>query len=474
MYTRVNNMSTLALTPPLSGYSSAGIQSAFDKTGTNAGQKLKYDEVHFSPGQYILNSRMYLNSDTKITCDPGVIWKLEKTNFGQLPLVGQKESTISGLDISGIQYDGQYPIQTDTPNDHGLGYGNFINLLNVKNSKFHDLKGGHNEGDILRLQGGDNIEIYNCNITEPGHTFTFLQAMSNVSAHDNYIEMRADNAFRVKESNRVKVFRNRIKGTPQAYSDGIQIERISENPLFSIEIFENIITDTYGPAINAFSTLPNNNSVNIHNNLISRCGQMPHDNKLPGVGGIIFDGIEDIKIWNNTIVDCFGYGVAATQYIAQASTAKNLKALVQRNIITGTKVSNYAGSMSGSGIADLSAGRYSITSQENCLFKNLTPYCKITSASDIYVDPLFTDPTNGDYHLQSKPSMPCVFHDYELGAFNGVTGAAEFIPPDLPCVCIPQGDEEKLKVLCQELLASGFIKSFDCLKFSHVSKDFEV
>jgi hypothetical protein len=67
---------------------------------------------------------MYMNSNTKVTCDPGVIWQLTNTNFGiDKPVLGQRETVVTGLDVSGIGFDGQFPIQTRTLMTMGKGMG---------------------------------------------------------------------------------------------------------------------------------------------------------------------------------------------------------------------------------------------------------------------------------------------------------------------------------------------------------------
>lgn len=127
---------------------------------------------------------------------------------------------------------------------------------------------------------------------------------------------------------------------------------------------------------------------------------MPAASKLPGVGGIAFDGIS-VDIQNNTIDSCYGYGLLAGKYTLASTYAAT--ALIRRNIITNTKKALYPGVGSGSGIADLTAGRYKIIAEENCLWGNLTDLYKVIQTDGLYVDPQFSG--FGDYHLRlSSPA----------------------------------------------------------------------
>ena len=98
-------------------------------------------------------------------------------------------------------------------------------------------------------------------------------------------------------------------------------------------------------------------------------------------------------------------------------------ALIRRNIITNTKKALYPGVGSGSGIADLTGGRYTIIAEENCLWGNLTDLYKVIQTDGLYVDPQFSG--FGDYHLQL--SSPCRFSGYQLGCYED----AEQVPAKL-------------------------------------------
>jgi Right handed beta helix region len=194
---------------------------------------------------------MYLNSCTKITAEKGTIFKLVDNcaNFGeQTPIIGQKEDTITCLDISGIEFNGNYSKQSKTPDDHGLGYGNFIGLSNVSDSLFHDLYIHDNEGDGFRIEGGDNLVfMYNLG-SMGGHDFCHMNKCSNSRFYDNAVDMRANNVLRLRNCTNVEVANNLCVGTSLAYAPAIQIENLAGTSS-DIKIHDNIIQNTYGPGI---------------------------------------------------------------------------------------------------------------------------------------------------------------------------------------------------------------------------------
>lgn len=366
-------MATITVKPT----NSAGIQSALDKTGTYYGKQLPYNEVHFTAGNYPISSRMFLNSNTRITCDPGVYWNLENVNFGvSVPVVGQKESQITGLDISGINFNGRYASQTKTPGDHGQGYGTFIQLQRASNSKFHHLVGGYNEGDFIKVTLGKNVEIFGNKGIMGGHDFIHAHACDFLRIYDNNVDMRANNAVRLRGCKNTEVFRNSIYGSSRAYAPGIQVECRDSYKSTNLSIHDNLISGCFGPDIWIIATVAGNTGISIRNNKILKGGLMPASNKISGVGGIVCDGFNAVTIENNIIDGCYGYGVMFGKYLV-VPTITGLSAIVRNNTIKNTKKSFYAGTASGTGIADLTGSRYSVATSGNIMSGNVANYYKV-------------------------------------------------------------------------------------------------
>jgi hypothetical protein len=157
-------------------------------------------------------------------------------------------------------------------------------------------------------------------------------------------------------------------------------------------------------------TVKNSGLVSIHNNLFYNCGNMPSSANRPTTGAIIYNGFP-VKIQNNTIVNCSGYGVAAGNY--DVSSIYSYESSISRNIITGTKRALKVGTASGSAIANLTTSKAPECS-ENCLYWNLSNLHKATQTGGILKDPKFIGPE--DYHLQKD--SPCRFSGYQLGCYS--------------------------------------------------------
>ena len=454
-------MTTLTLKPG----TSTGIQKALAKTGTLNGVPLQYDQIHFTKGTYTINSLMYLNSNTKLTCDSGVIWKLADNciNFGeQVPILGQKEESIKGLDISGIEYNGNYSKQLKTPDDHGIGFGNFIGLKNVSDSVFHQMYIHDTEGDGFRIENGTNLDFAYNRGSMGGHDFYHLFKCSNVQFYNNLVDMRANNAIRVRSSNNIYIYDNVINGTTLAYAPAIQLENIVASCTSSnIYIFNNLIKGTLGPAIwmtgQGIKDTNAAKNVLISNNLILNCGKMPAATKKSGVGGIVLDGWDNVRIEYNTIDGCFGYGIMIGEYIG-TSSGTGYKAVIRRNIITNTKPALYKGNASGTGICNLLDSKFIIEADCNCVWNNaaLARYM-VNDDNAIDKDPCYAG--SGNYHLKSigghypniidDVSSPCVFEEYELGRYDNTKEASVYCPP--PSNLTPDeiiGDSAAVIILC--------------------------
>lgn len=116
---------------------------------------------------------------------------------------------------------------------------------------------------------------------------------------------------------------------------------------------------------------------------------------------------------------------------------------------------------------------------------NLTDYYNIDVFSRMDADPLFV--SSSDYYLQSKAghytekgyvldyeNSPCIFPDYELGAYCGTSQASIYCYPPKPSVVIPRASESDLKAFVQALRDGGYLEEGDEIRFENVSDDFRV
>lgn len=484
------------VTVPSSTDDSIKLQKLIDSTGNTP------SEFIFSDGDIEIKSLLRLYNFTKWNgANFHLMDNAPVSPFAvQVPLIGSKYKTgITGLEFCNIKFDGHYKTQkysiAKCGTDHGKGYHNFIGLgdvgnplfSNVTNCSFHDIIAGYNQGDEIRIEGGSNIKVWNLKSKFGGHDIIHGNCIRDSEIFNCDVNTRANNFVRLRSSNNVSVHDNIMDGTG-TYAPPLQVESIVKNHVSSdIFIQNNVIKNALGPGIWVIGTVPFNTGIRIDHNLIYKCGQMPNANKIPGVGGIAFDGFDGVTIDNNTIDQCRGYGILAGNYL-MSSTSKG-KAVIQKNIITRTQVSYYPGSMSGYGIADLTGGRYSITSDENCLYGNLGNCYKVTSTNDIKLDPRYV--STADYHLQSvsghystggvicdSVSSPCVMQDHELGCYGGTSEASCFRPAEppaeLPAIVIPAKNETDLRNFYTALLKSGLLEEGDKVEFIHVSTDFTV
>jgi len=182
----------------------------------------------------------------------------------------------------------------------------------------------------------------------------------------------------------------------------------------------------------SYGILTNNSSININNNRINLCSR-----------GVQCDNTPELcKINNNIITDISGDGINC-----------HLNYTINNNVICKCKRGVFFSSLTfyNNIIIDCEDGLHSsgddhnhILSFYNNLFKNkynfmyFNTYSQSFPYNNTYVDPLFVDPNNGDYHLQAN--SPCrdtgapeiSFNDpdgtrNDMGAYGG-PGAIDWEP----------------------------------------------
>ncbi len=194
-----------------------------------------------------------------------------------------------------------------------------------------------------------------------------------------------------------------------------------------IEVYNNIIHDTYGPGIwlynydtSSYKELGKN--VHIHHNTFYNTGT---NTGITWVGGIITSGFHDILTENN-VFDCSYHAAVANMCPGSCpsySSKSGYTTIVRNNIIVNTQKRIYSPSGTGYGVINyLTNKNHKFVLQNNCLYKNAAGnYKSCTSTTDIYVNPLFADQKNHDYHLKST-----------VGRWNGKTWVKDTVIS--PCI----------------------------------------
>lgn len=433
----------------------AGIlqQSTFSKVGKD----LDYDTVYFTKGEYIVNKPIMLNPGTTLTgdrriknsrgivIDRGAVITLvanaSKSIFSEgTPIFGQITKTIRDIIVENIGFNGNADNQLVS---HGDGYHNFIGLNYGTNITIRNVWIESTQGDGARLTDCSKIQYYGNEVYGCGHDGFYGERCSEIDAYNNTTYLRSNSALRCKDSSHVAFHNNFIYRTDEfepAYSPGIQIQISGKGKTSTdIEVFENYVSGTLGPAVWAvgFTNVSSSagSDLNIHHNIFVDCGHMPAANKISGVGGIACDGWTNVIIKDNTFDKCMGNGILFGSYIG-SSAGKGYTAEVSNNIIVGTVKSLYPGAQSGAGIANLIPEKYTVTCKDNNLYGNVHDYVNV-KGTGIAVDPLFVGPH--DYHLQSidghftntglisdTVTSPCLSEKGEYGRYNGTTEASKY------------------------------------------------
>ncbi len=388
----------------------------------------EYTTVHLKGSfTYVINDSLLIGSNTVLEGDSTAViklvdnagWPTMKPLIKQMSSSGNNNILIRGFEVN-ANHDG------NTEFAKGKGYYNVIYFLYCKNVTVCDMYMHDGHGDGLRIKYGENIQFYNNKISMLGHDGLFAIDCQNVEAWNNTITCRTNSALRIWNSNNVKFHDNVIDSFYHwsAGGPGIQVER-SAGDMNNIEIYDNVITNTYGPGIWLIGTAgaydKSLSSVYIHHNIFYDSGTNP---SIEWVGGVLGSGFHNVLIENN-VFD----GVHNAAVVNMYSTDNNagpsgsgFTTTVRNNIIINTvpRTKNAAGT--GYGVINRLTGSHIIVLENNCLYNNTAGnYKNVLSTTDIYADPLFADQSSHDYYLQStagrwngekwikdKVSSPCI------------------------------------------------------------------
>ncbi|WP_292389045.1 right-handed parallel beta-helix repeat-containing protein [Methanosarcina sp. UBA5] len=368
----------------------------------------EYTTVHLKgPFTYVIDDTLLIGSNTILEGDSTAVIKLVdhagwvpmKPLIQQMSNSGNNNIVIRGFEVN-VNHDG------NTEFAKGDGYYNVIYFLHCKNVKVYGMYMHDGHGDGLRIKYGENVRFYNNKIYKLGHDGLFAIQCQNVKAWNNTITCRTNSGLRIWNSNHVKFHDNVIDSFYHwsAGGPGIQVEK-SAGTMDDIEIYDNVIHNTYGPGIWLFNydssaTKDKGKNVHIHHNVFYSTGTNP---SITWVGGIVASGFHDTLIENNVFDSA--YHVAIVNMYPDGYSpdySSKYKTIVRNNIIVNTQTRTKSPSGTGYGIINYLPETHSFAISYNCLYKNFAGnYKNCVSKADIYVNPLFVDQKNHDYHLQS-------------------------------------------------------------------------
>ena len=202
-----------------------------------------------------------------------------------------------------------------------------------------------------------------------------------------------------------------------------------------IEIYNNMINNTYGPGIWLFNydtsaTKDQGKNVHIYHNVFYGSGTNP---SITWVGGIVLSGFHDTLIENN-VFDGVYHAAVIHMYpeVYSPKYSSKYTTTVRNNIIVNTQKRTKSPSGTGYAVINYLTKNHNFVLENNCLYKNSAGnYKGCTSKSDIYLNPLFVNQKNHDYHLQSvsghwngkkwvkdKVSSPCIDAGYASSDYS--------------------------------------------------------
>ncbi|KKH96659.1 hypothetical protein EO95_02195, partial [Methanosarcina sp. 1.H.T.1A.1] len=397
-----------------------------------------YTTVHLKgPFTYVIDNTLLIGSNTILEGDSNAViklvdhagWTTMKPLIQQMSSSGNNNITIRGFEVD-VNHDGNAELAK------GKGYYNVIYFLYTSNVAVHDMYMHDGHGDGLRIKYGSNIQFYNNTIYKLGHDGLFAIECSNVEAWNNKITCRTNSALRVWNSKNVKFHDNFIDSFYHwsAGGPGIQVER-SKGDMNNVEIYDNVITNTYGPGIWLIGTAgaydKSLSSVYIHHNIFYDSGTNP---SIEWVGGVLGSGFHNVLIENN-VFDGVHNAAVVNMYSTDTNAGPSgtgFTTTVRNNVIVNTQPRTKNAAGTGYGVINRLTSSHKIVLENNCLYSNTAGnYKNVNSATDIYVDPLFVNSNSGDYHLKSvagrwngetwvkdSTSSPCIDAGYSSSDYS--------------------------------------------------------
>lgn len=353
------------------------INQAFKFLRENPGYTTVYLKGPFT---YEIRDTIYIGSNVIFEGDKNAVlrlpdnldWQPSQAMIKALNPAGEDNITIRGFEI-----DGNHDNNTHRPRGGPWHY--MVLLDECTNVTINDMYMHDNNTDavrILYLKKPDttvaNIKFFNNRVERSGHEALYLQNMHGVEIYNNYVITRTNSAFRLASADHAKIYNNVITAVDYSGGPGIEIQGKGSAHKFSdVEIYNNLIYETYGPGIWIFNTgamhdKANTTGLYIHNNTFRDCGT---NKTIDWVGGIVLTGFDNTRIENNIFDGCYGTAVAYRVIRAgfEPPSGMIFTTILRNNIITNTRPHVLAGN--GIGVANVYRGNTFIL-ENNVFFNN--------------------------------------------------------------------------------------------------------
>lgn len=352
-------------------------------------------------GDFCIDEPIYVDSKTtldgqgtaKITLDDNVNRKngaykhSASTEYANpmIPLIGQAETEIENIEITGISFDGNYDGNLDLIK--GRGFYNIIFFKHAVGVKVHDNYFTNSHGDSCRMYRCSNIQYYNNEADHLGHEGFFGIESQNIEVWNNRIENCIDNAFRVNNCDNVLIHDNyitSIQGTPGS-GPGIQIQQDIKGKM-RVEICNNYIVSTWGPGIWCVGKVGTNEEtdISIHDNAFLGTGL----NGITWVSGIIWSGMDNVRVENNVFDSCYGGGITSFKVKGLSTAGSSFEVTASNNIFTNIQERKNSGSGTGYAFDNNLNENHKMISDFNVLWGNEGNFKNVKQgANDLFQDP---------------------------------------------------------------------------------------
>lgn len=368
------------------------------------------------------------------------------------PVIGQKESVIKNVYISGIEFlgnDSKLPgipgyagTSTVSTAQTGKGYTNFLGLSNATGVYVYNLTASKTLGDIARLKNATSVVFANTSVVECGHDIVFIDTGSNVVIKNNYGEIRTNCAVRLRNVKNGTIknnyYVNKLKGTSTGPILQMQVETAADK----ITIENNYLKGSLGPGIwivglvNTSKTAGQN--LTIQHNVFDNCGVTSKIATIAGDGGMTCDGWDAVNILKNIFVNCKCSSITYGPWINSPSKSKGYSSTVKNNIFCNTVKGNINGSENGSAICS-PAGKYNVSIVDNAFYGNVRDlYNGLTATGSKTANPLLLQDENGKYYVSADSPY------YSWGAGLAGTTTEEPIVVEDPVEDEDPGEDEQV------------------------------
>ena len=374
------------------------INQALDYVATHPG----FTTVHLAgPAIYTIDDTIRIGNDTILEGDRGAVIRLGD-NVGwpvDRSLLGPSAASTANITVRNLELDGNTAGNPGVSS--GAGFHNFMTFRGCSNLSVHDLYMHDNNGDGLKTIGSTNVAFYANRFERLGHDGIYFYASTGADIHDNVATTRVNSAFRVSESDHVRIHDNHVLGGTGGA--GVEIQKTGSNPMNHIEIDHNRLENTHGAAIlvAGYGSYDKSGAQNlsIHHNIVRNAGTW---GGVTWVGGVVLAGFDHTVIENNVFDGAHAQAIAHLSPLGTAP-GTGYTTLVRNNIIVDTVAGGSSPAGTGWGVRNLLPSTHQFVVEYNCLYHQAAgDYFQASATHDIHADPLFADGAAGDYHLKSQ------------------------------------------------------------------------